>query len=396
MRINNNIMALNTHRQLSINNTNTQKSLEKLSSGYRINRAGDDAAGLAISEKMRAQIRGLTMASKNAQDGISLIQTAEGGLAETHSILQRMRELAAQSANDTNVTIDRNEIQKEVDQLASEITRIAENTEFNTQTLLNGGITNIKFHIGANEGQNIELSINAMDAETLGVGGTEETTVTEYDVSAAIATDSIIDEVEFAEDALGSAVIDGAEITFKFEEDKEITPEVGATVTAPLDGTNDFTFSAGATNGAKGNITIMFAYDDTATDIATAWSDDGAGNYTLTVTLTDDGDTDGDGKYTATDLQGYIQGATSGAPAGLNMTEFTVTGTTPFDAVTYWAVDPDIETGVSLAGGADAVTQDVVTVSNGVDSKDIAVTDTTVSSFTTGADSLFGGITINL
>lgn len=138
MRINNNIMALNTHRQLSINNTNTQKSLEKLSSGYRINRAGDDAAGLAISEKMRAQIRGLTMASKNAQDGISLIQTAEGALTETHAILQRMRELAVQSANDTNVEIDRNEIQKEINQLTSEINRIGNTTEFNTMKLLNG------------------------------------------------------------------------------------------------------------------------------------------------------------------------------------------------------------------------------------------------------------------
>jgi flagellin len=138
MRINNNIMALNTHRQLSINNTNTQKSLEKLSSGYRINRAGDDAAGLAISEKMRAQIRGLNMASKNAQDGISLIQTAEGALTEIHAILQRMRELAVQSANDTNVEIDRNEIQKEINQLTSEINRIGNTTEFNTMKLLNG------------------------------------------------------------------------------------------------------------------------------------------------------------------------------------------------------------------------------------------------------------------
>ena len=163
-------MALNTHRQLSINNTNTAKSLEKLSSGYRINRAGDDAAGLAISEKMRAQIRGLNMASKNAQDGISLIQTAEGALTEIHAILQRMRELATQSANDTNVVVDRGEIQKEIDELAKEITRIADTTEFNTQNLL-GGKFKATFHIGANEGQNIELSINDMSAAALGVEG---------------------------------------------------------------------------------------------------------------------------------------------------------------------------------------------------------------------------------
>lgn len=139
MRINNNIMALNAHRQLSINNTNTQKSLEKLSSGYRINRAGDDAAGLAISEKMRAQIRGLNMASKNAQDGISLIQTAEGALTEVHAILQRMRELAVQASNDTNNDDDRGQIQKEIDQLISEIDRIGNTTEFNTKKLINGG-----------------------------------------------------------------------------------------------------------------------------------------------------------------------------------------------------------------------------------------------------------------
>ena len=147
MRINHNIAALNTYRQLTIGGNNATKAMEKLSSGLRINRAGDDAAGLAISEKMRGQIRGLEQASRNAQDGISLIQTAEGALNETHSILQRMRELAVQAASDTNVQVDRIEIQKEVDELAKEITRIANNTEFNTQKLINGGITdgNVRF-----------------------------------------------------------------------------------------------------------------------------------------------------------------------------------------------------------------------------------------------------------
>jgi len=140
MIINHNLMAMNTHRQLSINNMAGSKSLEKLSSGFRINRAGDDAAGLAISEKMRGQIRGLNQASRNAQDGISLIQTAEGALNETHSILQRMRELAVQAASDTNNSNDRQEIQKEIEQLKSEITRIATDTEFNTKKLLNGDL----------------------------------------------------------------------------------------------------------------------------------------------------------------------------------------------------------------------------------------------------------------
>ncbi|WP_281247233.1 flagellin [Domibacillus mangrovi] len=139
MIINHNMLASNSYRQLGINNANQAKSTEKLASGLRINRAGDDAAGLAISEKMRAQVRGLDQASRNSQDGISMIQTAEGALAETHSILQRMRELATQSANDTNVGVDREEIQKEMNQLTSEINRIGNTTEFNTQKLLNGG-----------------------------------------------------------------------------------------------------------------------------------------------------------------------------------------------------------------------------------------------------------------
>ena len=140
MRINHNISAINTNRLLAQNNGSTSKSLEKLSSGLAVNRAGDNAAGLAISEKMRGQIRGLNQATDNANDGISLIQTAEGGLNETHAILQRMRELAVQSANDTNTESDRAEIQKEVDQLNKEITRISTDTEFNTKKLLDGSM----------------------------------------------------------------------------------------------------------------------------------------------------------------------------------------------------------------------------------------------------------------
>ncbi|TDL87416.1 flagellin [Vibrio vulnificus] len=138
MIINHNISALNTHRQLSSATNAQSKSMEKLASGMRINRAGDDAAGLAISEKMRGQIRGLDQASRNSQDAISLIQTAEGALNETTDILQRMRELATQAATDTNTTNDRGEIQKEINSLTSEINRIGNTTEFNTQKLLNG------------------------------------------------------------------------------------------------------------------------------------------------------------------------------------------------------------------------------------------------------------------
>lgn len=138
MIINHNMNALNAHRNMNVNNTAAGKSMEKLSSGLRINRAGDDAAGLAISEKMRGQIRGLTQASRNASDGISMIQTAEGALNETQNILQRMRELSVQSSNDTNTSEDRASIQKEIEQLTQEIDRIGNNTEFNTQSLLKG------------------------------------------------------------------------------------------------------------------------------------------------------------------------------------------------------------------------------------------------------------------
>ncbi|NLN41202.1 MAG: flagellin, partial [Clostridiales bacterium] len=170
MRINNNLMAMNAYRQLGITNNAAAKAMEKLSSGYRINRAGDDAAGLAISEKMRAQIKGLTMASKNAQDGISLIQTAEGALTETHAILQRMRELAVQAANDTNIGVDRSELQKEINELIDEIDRIARDTEFNQQKLLDGTFEDIVFHIGANADLSIKLSINNMNSADNGLG----------------------------------------------------------------------------------------------------------------------------------------------------------------------------------------------------------------------------------
>ncbi len=138
MIINHNLNAMNAHRNMSINTANSGKSMEKLSSGLRINKAGDDAAGLAISEKMRGQIRGLDQASRNSQDAISMIQTAEGALNETHSILQRMRELAVQSSNDTNNSDDRSALNKEVTELKNEINRIASQTEFNTQKLLDG------------------------------------------------------------------------------------------------------------------------------------------------------------------------------------------------------------------------------------------------------------------
>ncbi|PKR86279.1 flagellin [Heyndrickxia camelliae] len=168
MIINHNIAALNTLNRLNTASNAQSKSMEKLSSGMRINRAGDDAAGLAISEKMRGQIRGLDQAARNSQDGISLIQTAEGALNETHDILQRMRELAVQGGNDTNTSDDRTQIQTELNQLMSEIDRIADTTEFNTKNLL-GGSFSATLQVGANNGQIINFGISAMNTTGLGI-----------------------------------------------------------------------------------------------------------------------------------------------------------------------------------------------------------------------------------
>jgi flagellin len=186
-------MANNALRNININSGNASKAMQKLSSGLRINSAADDAAGLAISEKMRGQINGLNQASTNAQDGISLIQTAEGALNETTAILQRMRTLAVQGANDTNVGDDRDQIGKEITQLQNEIDRIANNTEFNTKKLLNTdtGAGTIVFQVGANKDQMISLDIGNMTAASLGVAATSvkiDNTTTSTTISAAIST----------------------------------------------------------------------------------------------------------------------------------------------------------------------------------------------------------------
>lgn len=180
MVVQHNLTAMNSNRQLGITTGAQAKSSEKLSSGYRINRAGDDAAGLKISEKMRSQIRGLDKASTNAQDGVSLIQTAEGALNESHSILQRMNELAVQGANDTNENIDRQAINEELDALTKELDRISTTTQFNKQNLLDGTFTDKNLQVGANSGQKIQISIDNMNAATLGlrkIDGTKSTKV---------------------------------------------------------------------------------------------------------------------------------------------------------------------------------------------------------------------------
>ena len=196
MVVQHNLTAMNTNRQLGITTDAQAKSTEKLSSGYRINRAGDDAAGLSISEKMRSQIRGLNRASANAQDGISAIQVAEGALNETHSILQRMNELATQAANDTNTSIDRTAIQAEIDQLVEEIDRIQSTTQFNTMNLLDGSFKAKNLQVGSLSGQSIELNIDNMDSASIGVDA--------LDVSSFTAAGSAMDAIQNAIDTVST------------------------------------------------------------------------------------------------------------------------------------------------------------------------------------------------
>ncbi|ABR36399.1 flagellin [Clostridium beijerinckii] len=202
MVINHNLSAMNAHRQMGINTNASSKAVEKLSSGQRINRAGDDAAGLAISEKMRSQIRGLNQGSTNAQDGISLVQTAEGALTETHSMLQRLKTLATQSANGTNQNSDRDLIQKEVDQLTSEVSRIATQTEFNGKNILNTS-NSVAFQVGNKSGQEIKIVMQTMTATKLAVNSLKLDTAT--NAKAALAKiESAITEVSKHRATLGA------------------------------------------------------------------------------------------------------------------------------------------------------------------------------------------------
>jgi flagellin len=203
MVVQHNLQAMNTNRQLGVTTSAQAKSTEKLSSGYRINRAADDAAGLSISEKMRSQIRGLDKASSNAQDGISLVQVAEGALNETHSILQRMNELATQAANDTNTSVDRGAITKEINQLVEEIDRIQSTTQFNTMNLLDGSFKDKSLQVGSLSGQAIAISIDQMDKVQLGVDSLD---VSDYSKAGTSMSQiqAAIDKVSDQRSALGA------------------------------------------------------------------------------------------------------------------------------------------------------------------------------------------------
>ncbi|MBP5554326.1 MAG: flagellin [Lachnospiraceae bacterium] len=200
MVVQHNLTAQNSNRMLGLTTNSLAKSTEKLSSGYKINRAADNAAGLAISEKMRRQVRGLTQASSNAQDGISCVQTAEGALNEVHDMLQRMNELAVQAANDTNMATDRTYIKSELDALSSEISRVATTTTFNEQSLLDGTFTGKKLQVGSenDEDQTITISISAMSATGIGVG------ISNLDVTTNATARATIDHIKSAMTAVST------------------------------------------------------------------------------------------------------------------------------------------------------------------------------------------------
>ena len=188
MVVQHNLTAMNSNRMLGLTTSSQAKSTEKLSSGYRVNRAADDAAGLAISEKMRRQIKGLTQATRNAQDGISCVQTAEGALTEVHDMLQRMNTLAVQASNDTMTSDDRAYLNQEVRALVSEIDRVASTTTFNEQNLLDGSFSGKNLQVGAESGQYIGISINAMSSTGIGVNNVQVSGANNSGAEAAIST----------------------------------------------------------------------------------------------------------------------------------------------------------------------------------------------------------------
>jgi flagellin len=267
MIINHNLMAMNTHRQLGINQAGASKSMEKLSSGLRINRAGDDAAGLAISEKMRGQIRGLKQASRNAQDGISLIQTAEGALNETHSILQRMRELAVQASTDTNTLEDRKEIQKEINQLLEEIDRIADNTEFNTKKLINGDLAEVAEAGEAGEAGEATAAIKTADA-ALAASIDFDSDIADAAVNMLVINGQDIDMTNVK--ALGDGV-DGTDPTGQ----ASIIAALQDDIDAVFDGIahDGVTFTVGATD--DGELTITSSVTGAESEVDLTGSDAG-------------------------------------------------------------------------------------------------------------------------
>ena len=287
MVVQHNMTAANANRMLGTTSSAQAKSAEKLSSGYKINRAGDDAAGLKISEKMRSQIRGLNKASDNAQDGISLIQTAEGALNESHSILQRMNELAVQGANDTNQSIDRDAINQELEALTDELDRISQTTQFNKQNLLDGNFKDKKLQVGANANQNIEISIDAMNADSLGLG--KETVTQGGTTPIAVKYDGL--SYKYAANTTAAKNKTDAIKSFKAQISKKV---VSAAFTAQYDNTTGSIYYKATIDGKE----KRFAY---ASKAKKAYLDDQQAKASAAIT---------------NDFQKYVQTSTTAGTTG--------------------------------------------------------------------------------
>ncbi|PFP30794.1 flagellin [Bacillus sp. AFS073361] len=344
MRINHNIAALNTHRQLSSASNAQGKSMEKLSSGLRINRAGDDAAGLAISEKMRGQIRGLDQASRNSQDAISLIQTAEGALNETHDILQRMRELATQSANGTNTSTDRGEIQKEVSQLTQEIDRIRDTTEFNTKKLLNGdlAVAASSSTVGVSK---VTVSNDSMTAGTydfkatapadIKMGATVNTsTITGFDAAADVVTaaDADLENLKLGDYKLISSDAGGGNFKLELQDASgkvvASNASVAANAAATLSGTGGVVFKVGA-NAVASTGEAKFSLEAT-TSAATTLSNAGG-----TVATLASGTTSKNGVFEVGGLKIQLDSEAFGGAAGVLNGTTVATATVTNNAETF-------------------------------------------------------------
>lgn len=304
LTINTNVMSLNAQRNLGTSQSSLAKSMQRLSSGLRINSAKDDAAGLAISDRMTSQIRGLNQAARNSNDGISLAQTAEGALQETTNILQRMRELAVQSANDTNSSSDRSSLQAEVNQLKQEMTRIAETTEFNGKKLLDGSMTSAQFQVGANANQTISFGINSAQAADLGNHASTSTNAsTNFSIEAATSAANGVQANDVVQQTLTVVGKEGSKTasfatgsTAAVIADKinAISGDTGVTATAETnatlggikaDGTVSFDLT-GTQAGAAVRISATVLSND-LTNLVTALNDQ-AGNTGITATLSAD------------------------------------------------------------------------------------------------------------
>ncbi len=377
MRINNNLMAMNTHRQLGINSQNGSKSIEKLSSGYRINRAGDDAAGLAISEKMRGQIRGLNQASRNSQDAISLVQTAEGALNESQAILQRMRELAVQSSNDTNESEDRDAIQNEIDQLTSEINRISETTEFNKKKLLDGSLSSTAdakaFSGGGFSLSGIASSGDITISDTVTNGEYEISVVNDIEQRVADNQSQLMSAGSgvVSELVAGDVTLDEGSYEVVFETTaaaRSIATAVGSGAAAGLmaGGANDVTIDAtSALNSGDFDIVIVKSEEETVVGINTGGLSG----------VTNSGATEG--VYSVT-TSAYVSGSDSGGTlvaAGV-VTAIRITDDSAYSDATGLSIQFNEVTAVS--GGANITEWQAVLSGTGgtVETINFTVTDT--------------------